>query len=251
MSLVVTSPACVEPVVNSLPVSPPCFNPCEEAPTPPLPEQDCEWIRGCDDVAGNGSSIVPYLIKICTDTLTGVATAPATFALDGSAYTPVNPTACPGVKDLEVSRVCFRSIADASVLFFRLDLIDPVAQTVVASIWQDESGATVAAPSGVEPCSENGDRAYVPRTSGLVAGATAFAIPAPAAPAQLRSFTLLVRSGSATLTNGPDAGTVFPPGSYSWSAPVAAPGAERGFLSFLPSLLGVAGGEFMVDWLEG
>lgn len=252
MSFVVScSPACAAPVVQSLPVAAPCFSPCADTPALPVPEVDCEWIRGCDDVSGDGSLVAPYLIKICTDTLTGIASAPTTHALDGSAYAPANPIACPGAKDLEALRACYRSIADASIHYFRIDLIDPVAQTVVASIWQDESGATVATPAGVEPCSENADRPYTPRTSGMIAGATAFAIPAPAAPARLRSFTLMVRSGSVTLTNGPDAGVSFPPGSYSWAAPVAAPGAERGFLSFLPAFLGVAGGAYMVDWTEG
>lgn len=228
---------------------------CAECvPSPPAvipPEWDCEWMRGCDDVNGDGSSIVSYLIRICVDENTGLVLdgGPVTLTMSGAPYAPINPVACPASRDLETERLCFRSVATPDVRYFRTDMIDPETSTVVAVIWQDEAGAVIAAPSGIQPCDENADRVYVPRTSGMLAAA--FSIPAPVAPAQLRSFSLLVHTGNVVMTNGPDAGSVFIPGSYSWSAPVTAPGAERGYLSFLPSFAPSPAASFMVNWTEG
>lgn len=242
------------PTVVGFPPS--IFLVCASCPTAPNPAQpvDTEVLSRCDDVNGDGSVMRPYWIVVQWDAAGAPMGPQQTIDDTGAAYTPTNPSMCPTPVDLETERLCFRSIATPALQFWRTDVINPTTHSVVTTFWQDATGAIVSAPTGIEPCDANGDRSYTPRTSGMFTGTAAFAIPAPAAPGQLRSFTLMVRSGSVAITNGPDAGKTFPPGSYSWSAPAAAPGQERGFLSFLPAFLGQAGAsvtEFMVDWVEG
>jgi hypothetical protein len=120
------------------------------------------------------------------------------------------------------------------------------AGTPTGAVWYtDSAGATIPTPLAWAPgpCAGSA-RTYTPRTSGPIDG-TAFAVTTTPG-SVLRSWSVTVASGAATITNGPDAGTVFPPGSWSYSAPADDP---VGALAFLPAF--TATGRYMVTWTEG
>lgn len=243
--------SCIAPCAPNLPSALPVHAPIWAAVvTPATPLIDTEFEARCDDVNGDGSLIRPYWVVMRYNESTGALVSVATVDDTGAAYAPANPVACPADTEFDTVRLCFRETASPAVTVWRTDIINPRLSTVVASFWQDEAGTIIAAPAAaLTPCNENADRVYAMRTSGMQAAT--FAVPAPAAPAAVRSVTLLVSPNSRVrLDNGPDAGAEFPAGSYSWSAPVAAPGAERGALSFLPQFTPLAG-TFMVNYVTG
>ena len=87
------------------------------------------------------------------------------------------------------------------------------------------------------------DRAYTPRLSGDLA-APAFALVPLGV---LRSWSIVVKTGTIVLTSGPDAGVVLGVGTYSFTPPTV--NGSNGFLSFNPSF--TATGTYRVAWVEG
>lgn len=157
--------------------------------------------------------------------------------------------------DNEIQRRCDEVVPGTIVEYYAIYRFNVTTGALVSVTNTDLVGAPYVPINPVDcpqATTTNMDRAYTPRTSSVMVGPAGFTIPAPAIPEQLRSWSLLVQAGTVTLTNGPDAGSTFPAvGNYSFAAPVAAPGTERGYLDYLPAFTSVAGSSYIVLWTEG
>lgn len=57
-------------------------------------------------------------------------------------------------KDLETSESCYQLIADPTVKYTRISIINTETLSVNGVVWLNSSGLSVAEPSGIEPCKE-------------------------------------------------------------------------------------------------
>lgn len=151
---------CAPTIPRDLPVRPPCINDCSAiAVSPPTPEWNCDWEWGCDDVNGDGSLIVPYIVRICLDIKVAPG-APSTefYTTAGAPYTPVKPVACPAARDIEIRSACFRVSASGDTLTritFYNTSVTPHAQTAI--LWEDDLSGNIIpapAPGSVVPCAD-------------------------------------------------------------------------------------------------
>lgn len=140
-------------------------------------------------------------------------------------------------------------VCDATNTTFWIEAVTDAATGVKTWSYLSYPGGPIFAPVlPIQPCSvpANPNSApYQDRSSGAQTGAYAVTLGA----GQLRSYTLMVRAGSVTRTNGPDAGVVYPVGTYSWSAPHN--DGNSGEFPVLPAFSASPASEFIVLWTEG
>lgn len=221
------------------------------------PATEFDSVVLCDPVTD-----VPVIVVITYNNI-GVPTANG-YNLDGTPYVGViaNLVQCPGVTtEADPQLMCDNGATtfirwyvmdngQPTGVFFDTDMagvpyvpVGPVQLGSCSSLGTLDCAAVPAAQMQQSTC----DRDYQFRTSGVITGA--FVI-VPSVGTQLRSWTLLAHAGDVTLTNGPDAGAVWPRGfTASFSAPNNGQGAERGRFPTPPAFLSI--GQYIVEWVEG
>lgn len=100
---------------------------------------------GCSSVDGRTIVLVSKAENGVYTQILVETDAAATPVTDGSTLVKCG-------KDFETSETCFQLISDPDVKFTRVTIINTETKAIEGTIWIDVSGASIAAPVGVEPC---------------------------------------------------------------------------------------------------
>lgn len=125
----------------------------------PLPLEDQTFVqitKCCDDTAGDGVGDTTFF-KIFVVDGTGAIQSQQIVDGGGVAYEPVSEVPCGIETDLEIIEKCFQLIADPTVRFSRLTLLDVTNQEIDGVVWTDmATGLIVPAPAAgeIEECDD-------------------------------------------------------------------------------------------------
>lgn len=172
----------------------------------PTIEQDCEFEKCCDDVNGDGTSIVTFFKVICFSDFDGAIISMRTIDASGAEYTPINPVACPATDNCKnaVIEKCWKDAADCSITYRQILCVNLDASQIDAVVWIDAQANIIAPPGAVVPC-EAGLAPYMASTHGVAAPAfepfNSFVISKP------NCCELTVTTNAGTIVMRPDQAT--------------------------------------------
>ncbi len=170
---------------------------CPTNAVPPLPTcvvgiTDIEF--GCSSV--DGRLICVQLVQAADCTITREI-----VEIDGSPLIDSSTVVSCGI-DYELTSSCYQDISSPSIQYERILVIDPVAQSVIATLWLDSAGAVISAPANIEPCKEQ----IVDRKAEIQRLSSPYSVIAP-----YNSVTVTAISAD-VVVNG-----VSIPSSFTWS----------------------------------